>query len=216
MAARLLSLPAELRNMIYESAISPPVDQDWQDLRLANIAVAPSVLVNKQIHAETRGMYHKACRQYWRSNHFYLDMSAVQESDETILKSKPLSLIQHLDLLLQVTWTLESKRGVIHRVRLVDPLGTWTREGHVYHEIQDGFSRWIFTGYFVMGTSGTEHTFDSMERAREYHEHSTSRLSMIEQILSVMEMQRGRTETSGFETLPFVPNERVRMNIAVW
>ncbi|KAK5121255.1 hypothetical protein LTR85_005421 [Meristemomyces frigidus] len=71
-ACRLLSLPAELRNWIYELTFTTP---DTDEVDLLNTSPPSKCLLTtcRQIGAEATALYKSAFRHYWKTSHFVVN-----------------------------------------------------------------------------------------------------------------------------------------------
>ncbi|EME77951.1 uncharacterized protein MYCFIDRAFT_79195 [Pseudocercospora fijiensis CIRAD86] len=67
------SLPAELRNEIYELVFNPNLQKSRINLFKANPPEKSLLLSCKQIYSEAKVMHRDAHRKYWKKNDFFID-----------------------------------------------------------------------------------------------------------------------------------------------
>lgn len=87
-SCRLLSLPAELRNRIYELAFAHDSEKDV-DLLKAQTPSKDLVLTCRAIYAEASGVYKQAYRDFWTTSRFQMQMQ--QKETDAIAKLQALA-----------------------------------------------------------------------------------------------------------------------------
>ncbi|KAK3111658.1 hypothetical protein LTR53_012879 [Teratosphaeriaceae sp. CCFEE 6253] len=123
---RLLALPAELRNAIYEYTyhvdLVSPVDL-WT-------AAAPSkdlLLACRQTHQEARNIWDDACRQYWTKTHFTIRASAPATEGHHVVDAEvvavafteqDLARIRHMCFLVSIEVLADERKTLAARARL--------------------------------------------------------------------------------------------------
>ena len=101
--SRLLSLPSELRNRIWELAFTPNIKtmQDGMlDLVTAKKPKPTLLLTCKQIYTEAYKLYTEARESFWTSTSFYINgcsLTSVRKGIES-LKDENVAKIQHLSI----------------------------------------------------------------------------------------------------------------------
>ncbi|KAK5121161.1 hypothetical protein LTR85_005645 [Meristemomyces frigidus] len=113
---RLLKLPAELRNRIYELALTTD-GRDEIDLLVAVPPDRTPLLICREIHDEAKGIYKHAYRHFWTSTKFSL--TADEDSAAEILRlieqyrDEDLDHITHLAVSLDLQCTVPTGRTTI-------------------------------------------------------------------------------------------------------
>ncbi|KAK4616171.1 hypothetical protein CLAFUW4_09742 [Fulvia fulva] len=126
-SSRLLALPAELRNEIFELAFTTDNHEDSIDLCRAIHPSKSLLLTCHQVHAEALQIYQDAYRKYWSENTFTIKLNnkhdfARAKERVTILKEDDLQDIQALTI---TTSTLRGREQITWTATLVDSRGLW-------------------------------------------------------------------------------------------
>ena len=146
-SCRLLELPAELRNQIYELAFTTDQDSEGKVDLFAGKAPTKSLLLTcRQIHSEAHGIYNTAYRRFWKESDFvasqrtlhkkrpgkkgYEKVDTITKADLSKLRDADIANITKLTLHVPLTvFVLTDMRGVWHRTtyaRSVDARGRWS------------------------------------------------------------------------------------------
>ncbi|KJY00266.1 hypothetical protein TI39_contig337g00003 [Zymoseptoria brevis] len=76
-SCRLLALPAEIRNIIYEFCFTPDhEEEDITDIQTHKSPTKDLLCTNRQVHYEANGFYQPAHTTYWRTTRFSLNCSS--------------------------------------------------------------------------------------------------------------------------------------------
>jgi hypothetical protein len=96
--SRLLALPAELRNTIYEFTFAPSDKGSDQDFFHPSPPTKSLILTCRQIHNAAVSLYCKAYRAYWNDSNFVIKMADFDTTFAHITTSDPSALahITHL------------------------------------------------------------------------------------------------------------------------
>ena len=128
--SKILTLPTELRNQIYELVFHAPT-ADPISLCKAAPPSGALLLVCQQFYNEASKMHKAACHAYWQKGRFFIDIFHFGEEQKTYLKSLRLIQIQYLELILHAHWPPPPGSDVAHTYTmaktLVDRRGVWKR-----------------------------------------------------------------------------------------
>ena len=127
-SSRLLALPAELRNTIYELYVATE-HTNPVDLCNTNPPSKTFLLTYRQIYDEVKGIHESAYQSYWTETHFTLSRDiTTQDNDsaDNILATLPAEDLEHIQ---NLTITLDYRRSKFTGVKItMNPLphsNTW-------------------------------------------------------------------------------------------
>lgn len=199
-------MPPEMRNVTYGFIFSNDRRSYWTDLRHARPSGGNLLLVNRQIYSESIGLFLDASRDYWSSNHFYLNTPTVSTADKERLKMMDLSSIHHLKLVFQITWPSLLSHCLVVELNLIDSRGVWSAKIYGDRTGPDGS-----TQYYRLYTRHRDEaevfgrTFGTRNEAMEACEKQGQYASVYDQIIRVVDLNAELCKRHEADTVPWVP-----------
>ncbi|KAK4619601.1 hypothetical protein CLAFUW4_11275 [Fulvia fulva] len=148
--SRLLALPGELRNTIYELVFTSDNADGKVDVRDASPPPKALLLTCKQVYNETRRIHRDAHRKYWKETTFVLDLRsrfvpAVDPDKISRLKNCDLEHIANLEAFVD---TSDSSAATVHeRIKLSNTAGLWLWKSTYANDRNDSILPLYWTFY---------------------------------------------------------------------
>lgn len=122
----LLSLPAELRNRIYNLCFAEPAKE--VDLLEAQPPSRALLCTCRQIRDEARLMHRKAYREFWSNTRFFIHLSATEPRVTQCIHARHIISCLRADDVANITYMRRTglAQGDLHKYVLIYSAGTWT------------------------------------------------------------------------------------------